>query len=260
MLNDLDILIIGFSVMLLMAISVIAFILLYQRKVLKFKSERLKDEVEKRRAIAMASIESEEQERKRIAAELHDHVGANLSAVNLLLSSYLSSPKDILSIEEAKGLVSSSLQTIRSVAYKIHPSPLQNLGLQAAIENYLNVLTKTNRTKIECVRSQPIPRFSEAVELNAYRVVQEFVTNIFKYALPDKLICQLQYNHGNLSIILQHDGQGLLQADFDAQLKTPKGLGLQNIKYRLELHQGSCRLSRREHLFEILITIPTESL
>lgn len=260
MLTDLDILIIGAGVMLLMAVSVIAFVLMYQQKVLNFKNEKLKDEQEKQREIAQASIQSEEQERKRIAAELHDDVGANLSAVNLLLSSYLGKPNDILLVEEAKGLVKNSLQTIRGLSYKIHPSPLLNLGLQAAIHNYLNVLTKSEKIVIDYGREAPIPRFEESVELNAYRIIQEFVTNILKYAKPRQLSCNLQFEDSYLNILLEHDGKGMVQEEFDILLKNPKGLGLQNIKHRLEIHNGNCLMTQQNDRYKIQITIPAAQL
>ncbi len=259
MLNDLEILLIGVLVMLLMALSVIFFVVMYQRNSMRYHKEKQQLHKDKQQEIALASIQSEEEERKRIAAELHDNVGANLSAVNLLLSSYLSNPKDILNVEEAKGLLAESLQSIRGLSYRIHPSPLQKLGLQSALSSYFGILTLSNNTKFILNDKVKISRFDEAAELNVYRIIQELTTNAIKYAKAKVLQCKLVMDTGILTVQIIHDGNGLSQEEFEIMLNNPKGVGLQNVKHRIDLQDGNISLSKSPTESQITITFPLKS-
>ncbi len=259
MLNELELLLIGFSVMLLLMASVVFFVVFYQRKLMRYQTEQQRLKHEKQQEIALATIRSEEQERKRIAAELHDDVGANLSAVNLLLSSYTAQnlKENTVNIDEAKNLLNASLQTIRGLSYRIHPSPLQKLGLQSALLSYFNILSLNNHIQYNFEEHKHIPRFDETTELNIYRIIQEFVTNIQKYAKASMVHCSLQYQNSVLKVNIQHDGNGLSLIDFEKELANPKGVGLQNIKHRIEIQNGSYNLFQdSKGLYNINIEVP----
>jgi two-component system NarL family sensor kinase len=240
--------------MLVMAFGVILFVVLYQRRVIKHQLDLKLLNAQKELDVLKASIQSEEEERKRIAQELHDDVGATLSSARLFLNSQASHITEE-QITISKKLIDNSLSKIRMVSYKLQPNTLINLGLQSALENMMEMLNKSGKVKATFEAYRDIPRMESYAELHVYRVIQELITNITKYADASQIDLTINMDTG-IRIILIHDGNGMTNYEFDTHIKSHKGQGLKNIANRLRIVQGEIEFMQIDDYYRILICIP----
>src|SRR5690606_38258291 len=148
-----------------------------------------------------------------------------------------------------------SLSKIRMVSYKLQPNTLINLGLQSALENMIEILNKSGTIKATFEVYRDIPRMESYAELHVYRVVQELLTNITKYANATHLTLTLNLD-SRIRIILIHDGNGMTNEQFEELSKSPKGQGLKNIKNRLRIVNGQIEFLKIEDYYRILVFIP----
>jgi two-component system, NarL family, sensor kinase len=132
--------VIGICAMLILAIGIIFFVILYQRRVIAHQQELKKINAEKELELVQASIRSEEGERNRIAAELHDDVAATLSSARLFMYKNKDADFDEERINQSKKLLDESIKKIRDISHKLQPSHLQHLGLQLSLQSLLETL------------------------------------------------------------------------------------------------------------------------
>lgn len=237
-----------------MTLAVILFVVLYQRKVIKHHIELKMLNTQKELEILKASIQSEEEERKRIATELHDDVGATLSSARLFLNS---ANTDISrdQIHLSKSLIDDSLNKIRAVSYKLQPSSLITLGLQSAIKNNIDILNKSGQIEAIFLDVEGFPRIDSYTELHVYRIVQEVITNVTKHANAKELTIEMLVDC-DLQIRIHHNGDGMTSSQFENLAKSSTGQGLRNIKNRIRIVNGEIEHSFENGLFVILICIP----
>src|ERR1044071_1744828 len=224
--------IIGIAAMLALAMGVILFVVMYQRRVIRHQVELKRIEEQKELELIQAGIQSEEQERMRIATELHDDVGATLASARLFLHQK-DVPVDEAAIQQSKELLDESIQKIRSISHKLQPSTLQHLGLQTSLQSLSEIISKTGVVKVIYIKLHDLPRLDAQLELSAYRIVQELMNNCIKHANAKNITLQTDTN-GELKIKLSHDGTGLLQQDYEELIYKKGAIGLKNIVNRLK--------------------------
>jgi len=246
--------IIGIISMFVMALTVILFVVLYQRKVIKHHIELREINARKELEILKASIQSEEEERKRIANELHDDVGATLSSARL----FLNAADNVINIEQiatSKALIDEGIEKIRSVSHKLQPASLITLGLNSAINHIVSLLNKSKGLTASLIVSENFPRLESYTELHIYRILQEIITNINKHSNARRLNIEM-YTDYNIRIKISHDGEGLTYERFQDFRISATGLGLTNIYNRLRIINGDINFYKDSENFSILISIP----
>jgi len=201
-------------------------------------------EKEKQLAAAEAVLKGEEQERTRLAGELHDGLGGLLSGIKHSLNSIKDEFKlaDIHKgkFERSLDMLDTSIKEMRRVAHNLMPDSLNKFGLTAAIEDYCSFVNQSDTVKIifQFIGDKTIQP-SKQLSLTVYRIVQELVNNIVKHSGATKAIVQLSVTLQMLSITVEDDGHG-----FDEHLiVNAKGIGLSNIKNRVEYMNGSIDLN-----------------
>lgn len=213
---------------------------------LMLRSFRLKQKAEIQEAIAKeqkgrfkAVIDAQEQERKRIAQDLHDGLGQLLSTARLNVSA-LEDGIDTLDPEVEKiwanalELIDESVQEVRNVSHNMMPSALIRLGLVSALREQVNKINQAGKIKVTLDISGMEARLDEAVEITLYRVVQEVLNNAIKHSKANEIVVRIARSKGNLEVSIKDDGQGL-----DLQLiKQSRGIGWKNIYSRVELING----------------------
>lgn len=236
-------------VMLIMAVSIVFFILFHQRRVIKYQLnlQRLKEDQQK--LLLRAAIESEEKERKRIAGDLHDEVGASLATVRLYL---MQSGKEA-SIERvnattanAKQILDDIIQKVRQISHQLSPETLKEFGLQEALGNLAQKVTASGAIQMECRSEGPIPRLSPDKELAIYRIAQELLNNTLKHAGAAHISLTLKTQAESLKFIMQDDGRGFNQQSFETLKSSPNGLGLKNIQSRADILNASINFGERK--------------
>jgi signal transduction histidine kinase len=173
-----------------------------------------------------------EEERKRIAADLHDDLGSILSAARLALESIQEKNPGILSVPKTIGYLDHSIIRLKEISHNLMPAILQQKGLGAAIEEIVTEIRSTNKIKVffenDCIDREFLPEKSILV----FRVIQEILTNILKHANASEIHIAYTKRGNWLSLQINDLGIGF---QVDQQNMNSKQFGLQNIRSRLEL-------------------------
>jgi signal transduction histidine kinase len=179
-------------------------------------------------------IAAQEEERRRIARELHDEVGQVLGALKVeievaqrAIASRGGSPR---LLAEAQGIADSALKTVRSITQQMHPAALDDLGLAAAIDSSLRGLARRQDIRAELHQTDLPERLPRDVELAAYRIVQEAINNVSKHASASEVHVHLTHLKDRLLIEVEDDGIGFVE-DTDRPI-IARGLGLISVRER----------------------------
>lgn len=202
-------------------------------------------EAERARAHALENvIEIQEEERRRISRELHDETGQSLTS--LLLGLKLIQQAE--SLEKARELAADyrevlrqTIEEIQRLTYELSPRALENLGLEAALERYIEGFTRQSgmEVKLEIAGCNNVP-LGPAVETTVYRVVQEALHNAIKHAEAKHVRVMLSCSAGNLHAVIEDDGTGFAatEAGETGEHRQNK-LGLVGMKERAALVGGA---------------------
>ncbi len=205
----------------------------FKQKVL-FNNEMMHQQELRSKAI----IEAEENERIRIARELHDGIGQQLSAVKLNLSSLESSldfkkEEQKIMMKNALDIIDDSVKEVRNVSHNMMPNALLKSGLAIAVREFLNRINNT-KLKIELEIHGLNERLESTTETILFRVLQELVNNIIKHAQANNVHIQIIRHDNELTIMIEDNGVG-----FDSAKIKSDGIGLKNIQSRIEYLHGS---------------------
>ena len=200
-----------------------------------------------------AEITTLENERRRIAADLHDEVGPLLSAVKLQINNI--DGQDELETELIKKSsmhIDDIIRKMREISNDLLPNVLVRKGLVSAIEDFLSKLKNSAGLEIEFEHNEPV-RFETSVEVNVYRIVQEIVHNAIKHSGASHLQIRLQVTQSMLRLATEDNGNGF---NPDEVRKTKNGLGLLNLQSRTDVMSGDFHCESEtgkgtRYLFEI---------
>lgn len=186
-------------------------------------------------------VKVQEDERQRIARELHDEVGQALSALALELASAehrLQRTHGRGDLREARALTDGALRAVRDLSQLLHPSVLEDLGLSAALRSFLRGIAR--RTDLDCTLTDDVvaARLPPDVERAVYRITQEAMTNILRHARARKVSVRLATDDERLSVEITDDGIGFELAD-TARFGRQSGLGLLSMRERVSHLGGS---------------------
>lgn len=198
----------------------------------------IKEKKENETKIMNAIISSEEEERLRIAQDLHDGVGPYLSAASIYINSMEVDKKDIKSQRiknELSELMNLSISTIREISGNLGSQMLRSMGFTAALESFIEKIRLQSQVIFELSLPERYP-FLENVEVALYRILVELINNSLKYGSPKKIIIELVDAHKSVSVNYYEDGCGFNMQD---ALSKQKGMGLYNIHSRINSMGGS---------------------
>lgn len=201
---------------------------------------RLQNEIMKQQELsAKAVLEAEENERQRIARDLHDGVGQLMSATKMNLSSFESelafqTNDQKHSFEKIISLVDESCKEIRSVSHNMMPNSLLKNNLASAIGDFIDKLDKTS-LEIDLYTEGLDEKPDSNIEAVLYRVIQECVNNVIKHAAASKLDISIIKEKDGISATIEDNGRGFNTADTE----NFDGIGLKNIRTRVEYLKGT---------------------
>jgi len=204
--------------------------------------------VELRQRVARDALErvlsAQEDERRRLARELHDETGQALTSILLGLRG-IEEAKDpeVLraAVGEVRDLVRSTLQDVRRLAVELRPKALDDFGLVAAVERLTESFAEQTGIAVEFVPNvPPDARFPPEVETALYRIVQESLTNVVKHARAGHVSIVLTQKNSALSVVVEDDGVG-----FEPARARDGGLGLVGMRERVGLLGGRVTVESR---------------
>jgi two-component system, NarL family, sensor kinase len=260
-----SVLILGTLGMFFMAITLVSIVVFHQRRVIRFNKQIQKMEEEKQQMLLRASIQFQEEERQRIAADLHDDAGPLLATARLYLNENLihqETAVQLQSIFSAKQIIDDSIQLIRNISHSLMPPTLKNFGLEAAIKDLFEKINGSGVINASARFHDNRQRLNDEQELLVFRILQELVTNIIKHSSAG-FIHLTQNAQGNIVYFrIHHDGKGILQQDFEKMEHNSAGLGLKNIQSRIRVLKGKIffEIDNTHTYYKVTIEVPREPL
>ncbi|MDZ7289998.1 MAG: histidine kinase [candidate division KSB1 bacterium] len=212
-------------------------LLVYHNRIARLKKEKMAQE-----AFSKKLIEFQENERKRIAGELHDSLGQDLLIINNGIRQCLNLVPDQSEIAgELRQLSEIALQSVnevREISYDLHPHQLDRLGLKMAIESIIHKFSQSFSTKFFPEIDKIDGLFSKDMEIHVYRIVQEGMRNIVQHAGASESHIWVSRMNEYVKILITDNGKG-----FAAELQAPAasgrpGLGLTSIAERVKIMKG----------------------
>jgi signal transduction histidine kinase len=196
-------------------------------------------ETEKQLNSTEAVLKGEEQERIRLAKDLHDGLGGMLSGIkyslNAMKGNLIMTPENHQAFERSMDMLDSSIKEMRRVAHNMMPEALVRFGLDTALKDYCNDLNQSGALQ---VRYQSIGLANEGPDqttaVTIYRIVQELIGNTLKHAAAKTAIVQITKTDGLLALTVEDDGKGFEPA----LVKQSKGMGWTNIQHRVDFLKG----------------------
>lgn len=256
-------LLVGTIGMLFLAITIIVFIIFHQRRVILYQLKMQQMEAEQQKILLRASIELQEEERQRIAADLHDEAGPLLATARLYLSENmvnLDKTTQLQTIWSVKEIIDDAIQLIRNISHSLMPPTLKNFGLESAVSDFFQKINASGSLQVKCCFNDYKIRLKAEKELIIFRIIQELINNILKHS-HSSFIHLAEDNYADkITIRLLHDGKGLTQKDFIEKSKSSVGLGLKNIQSRLKVIFGEIYFEQNadDFLYKATIDIPKE--
>jgi len=249
--------------MLVLAIGLVVFIVFHQRRVIRYQMQLQKMEEEQQKILLNASIRWQEEERQRIAADLHDDAGPLLATARLYLNENLFKQDintQLQSIYNAKQIIDDTIQLIRNISHSLMPPTLKNFGLESAINDLFQKISGTGSINASCRFHDYRQRLKPEQELLIFRVVQELVNNILKHSNSSFIHLTQNYNEDKFYLRLHHDGRGITQQDFEKMNKSSLGLGLKNIQSRMKVLHGSINFEKdlSQTYYKVTMEVPFE--
>ncbi len=219
------------------AISIVVIIIFY------FRYRRKLDKQKIETASWKATLEGEERERKRLAKELHDNIGGNLSTIKMWLANMQSRTDTgtVLKqdVEDVEKLVGQTLTEVRNTAHHLMPELLLRLGLTEAVRIYCINAQKATGIDFEFHYLGYIGNLGKGLELMLYRIIQELVQNIVKHSSATSALVQMSLHVTKLTITVEDNGKGIEPAD----PQEYKGIGLQSVQTTIEHLGGQFSIS-----------------
>ncbi|HTI09938.1 MAG TPA: ATP-binding protein [Puia sp.] len=227
--------------MLALTIGLIVFIIFHQRKVIRYQLRLQRMEHDQQKLLLNASIRLQEEERQRIAADLHDDAGPLLATARLYLNENLvnlDKTAQLQSIYNAKQIIDDTIQLIRNISHSLMPPTLKNFGLESAVNDLFQKISGSGSMNASSRFHDYRERLQAENELIIFRVIQELVNNILKHSNASFIHLTQNTSGDKFFIRLHHDGRGITQNDFNKLNKSNVGLGLKNIQSRLKVLHG----------------------
>ena len=222
--------------------------------------EELKQRDDLRTRLLQKLIRAQEEERRRIARELHDETSQVISTLALSLDTAISTLPQNASRDrllEARALALRTLDGIHRLSFDLRPSVLDDLGLFRAIEWYAERDLKRRGIAVRCESDEQDGRLAPEIETALFRAVQEAITNIVKHAQAETVLIQCATTPRAVTIEIEDDGRGFDPADISQTAANGRGLGLAGIQERMEILGGTAMIdSAPGQGTRVVLTVP----
>jgi signal transduction histidine kinase len=249
--------------MLVLTIGLIVFIVMHQKRVQGFHHKLQQMELEQQKMMLNASIKMQEEERQRLAADLHDDAGPLLATARLYLNENLVNQDKVTqlqSVYQARQIIDDTIQLIRNISHDLMPPTLKNFGLESAINDLFQKISGSGTINASQRFHDYKERLKPDKELLVFRIVQELINNILKHSNASFIHLTQNVHDNTFFLRVHHDGRGIVQSDFDKLNKSNIGLGLKNISSRIRLLQGDIYFEKdiSQTYYKVTIEVPKD--
>src|SRR6476646_522445 len=171
--------------MLVLVIGLILFIIFHQRRVIRYQQKLQDLEIEQQKMMLTASIKLQEEERQRLAADLHDDAGPLLATARLYLNENLvnqDKSTQLQSIYQARQIIDDTIQLIRNISHSLMPPTLKNFGLESAVNDLFQKISGSGSINASSRFHDYSDRLKPEKELVVFRIIKELINNILKHS------------------------------------------------------------------------------
>jgi len=234
----------GTAGMLVLVVAIVLFVIVYQKRVLRAQLEKQQLEVGYQQKMLEAALESQENERRRIAADLHDSIGAMLATVKLGMGNMLRSGKTE-DQDFTRNVLDETISTVRKISRDLMPSTLEHYGLNAALREFCERLQQASDSTFLFVEEGESSPLSLRESSTLYRIAQELVSNAVKHSGADTITISLTWKKPALMLVVKDNGSGF---SVEEKKKQNGGLGLYNLENRARVLGAALTYTSAPHI------------
>ena len=220
--------------------ALVAIVAVIRLRMLELRSRQQRAQAERAenemRLLSQQLVAAQEEERKKLTRELHDHVGQMLTALRMEIGR---AERVRGSSDEAKRLIDTILRSVRDLVMGLRPSMLDDFGLQPALEWLVRDYRRRFTTPIDLTLAGEIDLLPDQYRTAIYRIVQEALTNCARHAHAKRIEISLHFERNTLELTVSDDGGGI-------ELGRGRGMGLIGIEERVRELQGTFDVRRRK--------------
>jgi len=189
-----------------------------------------------------AMLKGQEEERSRIAKDLHDGLGGMLSGVKLsfvnMKENMIMDADSVISFENSIKQLDNTITELRKVAHNLMPEALVKFGLNNAVTDFCNAMQLASKIKIIFEPMGIERQLTNTADLYVYRIIQELINNALKHAAPNQILVQFTKTPDKILLTVEDDGKG-----FNKEiLASAKGIGMKNLQQRIDYFKGKMEL------------------
>jgi signal transduction histidine kinase len=254
-----NIFIISAAFVVLLAVLLVLFLIIYQKRIIAQENRLQKLENERQRVLLKATIEGQERERERLAKDLHDGIGSLLSGLSMNMK-FQRGKEDPNSeqghfLDEACDMLDEGIQNVRAVSHNLMPATLEKLGLVAAMNEAIGRINKTDDLKIDLSTVNTPFELPKEVALGLLRIFQELLQNTIKHAGASEVKVAVEFPPDHIRLHYTDNGKGL-----EPEGKKSGGIGMKNMESRVQALDGTFQLNKTNSKgFEAAIEVPLVS-
>jgi len=238
-----SIIVIAISLLFVMGVAIVLFFYFSRRKIIKTELEKATMEIEHQKEVLRSTIITQEEERARIAQDMHDAISSKLNIVslnaNFLLEEGITSDEANKMGDSILKVTTTVLESSRRIAHDLLPPTLQKFGLEAALEELCEEVYDSKKFELEYDISYEENFVSSNHELHIFRIVQELMNNSIKHSEASQITLILKTKENILSLQYRDNGKGFNIED----TQKAKGLGMSGIENRAVILQGDLEIA-----------------
>ena len=211
--------------------------------------------------LSEARVQAQEEERRRIAREIHDGLGQMLTAikfnVEILEDNVGVSEEERKRIQDIKGLLDNVMTEAREISYNLMPSVLVDFGLASALQLLTEEVSRRNNLTVAFHSWGFTERLDPPLEIGLYRIAQEALNNVVKHAHAKEVAVQIVRDETNIRLTIEDDGEGFELRNLSVTRAGKRGMGLPSMRERVLSFNGTLSIdSTPLHGTEIAVEIP----
>jgi signal transduction histidine kinase len=233
-------------------------------------NENLTSEVRERaraerdlRNLSAKVLRIQDEERRRIARDLHDGVGQTLSGALMAVSQASCCPDPLPTgrqsgLQDVEDLLQQAVREVRTVSHLLHPPLLDESGLFSAVRWYAEGFSKRSGLKLRLEFDERADRFDRDVETGLFRILQEALTNVHRHSQAEAVQIKITAKKARLVLSIQDDGKGIPSDALATTANGSQGVGLSSMRERSGLLGGTFKVETNSSGTLIVVSVPTQ--
>jgi signal transduction histidine kinase/CheY-like chemotaxis protein len=225
------------------------------------RTEELLNASQGLRELSARILKAQDEERRRIARELHDGAGQLLAALNMELANVAAERNKLgtraaTSISSIESLIAQMTADIRTMSHLLYPPLLDEVGLESALSEYVNGFAKRSGIKVSLDFPSPIPRLDREFELCLFRIVQECLTNIHRHSESKVARIRIAREGDVVKLAVSDDGRGVSQEKLSKLQSRGAGVGIRGMRERVHQFSGDMTIESDGSGMRVQVRIP----